>query len=345
MDIDETIRQTVGDIIAARSGSFPQDLIIDRQRLGGGAEATEVALVTARYRTPRNRPTMLRVVVKQLDGRAAREALVYQRLVAAHAVQIAPELLAVESLGPDSALIFLEAIRRIRAWPWQDQAASADVMHRLGSFHAATRNAAQALPAWNYEAELADMAETTWTVLDQCRRDPEYAALGRHIRALERVILALPALRRQLLCEQPFGCRPIHGDVHPGNALLRQRNGGFQAILIDWGRARPGSPLEDVSSWLQSLCFWDAEAQRIHDRLFATYLSAFGMERSLTPDIRAAYWTAGASNALAGALLYHLSIVTDRQQGKAARARAFQAARNWMRIIRRAHDWSGIRQM
>jgi aminoglycoside phosphotransferase (APT) family kinase protein len=37
----------------------------------------------------------------------------------------------------------------------------------------------------------------------------------------------------------------IHGDAHPGNAIIRQRTATQEAILLDWGRARIGSPLED----------------------------------------------------------------------------------------------------
>ncbi|MFC6488493.1 aminoglycoside phosphotransferase family protein [Nitratireductor sp. GCM10026969] len=342
MEIDARIRRTVGDIIAARNGMPPKDLNLERNSRSsfGGAEAAGLAVVTARYRNRLDRPEMRRMVVKRLVGRPAREAAVYERLVAIHVPGMAPELLAVENDGPDSAIIFMEAVRRVNAWPWADASNTAEMLTRLGRFHRSLDKKDVALPEWDYEAELAAMAEATVSALDQCRGHPELGVLTRHMGRLERLQAALPGLRRQLLSEEPFGCRPIHGDLHPGNALVRRRDGTHQPVLIDWGRARVGSPLEDVSSWLQCLRFWDAGAQRVHDRLFHDYLSAFGMPRRLTDDIRAAYWIAGASNTLAGALLYNLSIALDPGQGKARRETAFNVARDWLRIVRRAHAWT-----
>jgi LysR family transcriptional regulator (chromosome initiation inhibitor) len=115
MTIDPGTSLAVGEIIAARTGTPPRNLKLERKRFGG-AEATETALLTARYRDRRDRPAMLRMVVKRLDGRPAREARVYENLVADHAAGIAPELLKVKTLGPDSAVIFLEAVRRGLGW-------------------------------------------------------------------------------------------------------------------------------------------------------------------------------------------------------------------------------------
>lgn len=339
MTIHAMTSQAVGEIIAARTGTPPANLQLERKRFGG-AEATETAVVTARYLDGRNRPAMLRVVVKHLEGRPAREAAVYRNLVAEHAAEMAPELLHVRMLGPDSALMFLEAVRRINAWPWRDPAAAGGMLAQLGRFHAAVGESNIALPEWNFEKEIASMAHGAEWMLDEHRKNPELAELTRDLRKVGRVAEAMPRLRRQLLAEKPFGCRPIHGDVHPGNALVRRRRGRHEPVLIDWGRARLGSPLEDLSNWLQSLHFWEAEAQRLHDTYFSRYLSAFGMPRRLTADIRAAYWIAGASNALAGALLHHLVIVADPQQRKADRTTSFQAARHWLRVIRRANAWT-----
>ena len=148
----------------------------------------------------------------------------------------------------------------------------------------------------------------------------------------------MPELRRQLLAAAPFGTAVIHGDLHPGNAVLRRRRG--EVVLLDWGRTRLGSPLEDVSSWLLSLGGWEPEARRRHDTLFAGYLAARGWESRLTPPLRAAYWVAGASNALAGALLHHLTIATDPRVSPLRRGVAARAAFGWGRVLRRADAWS-----
>lgn len=339
MEIEGRIRQAVGDVITARLGTPPRNLELERKPFGG-REAIETALVTARYRDHRDRTATLRTVVKRLDGRPAREAAVYENLVAVHAPEIAPELLAARRLGPDKAIILLEAIRRTRAWPWRDAAATGGMLVRLGRFHTSVRTRDVALPEWDFEHEQMEMAGGAYMLLDQCRGDPELGDLARDLRVVQRMIEALPGLRRELMAEQPFGRRPIHGDVHPGNAMVRRRRGENEPMLIDWGRARMGSPLEDVSNWLQTLRYWEFEAQRLHDTLFRRYLSAFGMPRKLTNDIRAAYWIAGVSNALAGALLYHLSVVMDLQQSRANRATSYYVAHDWLRIARRAHAWT-----
>jgi hypothetical protein len=116
---------------------------------------------------------------------------------------------------------------------------------------------------------------------------------------------------------------------------VRRRAGKDEPVLIDWGRARIGSPLEDVSSWLQSLGYWEPEARRRHDTLFAGYLSARGLERRLSADLRAAYWVAGACNALSGALQHHLWVARTGRD-VSARASAARSARDWLRVIRRA---------
>jgi aminoglycoside phosphotransferase (APT) family kinase protein len=312
---------------------------IERKALGGGLEAPEVALVTARYRDSSNRARMLRFVVKRLEGRAVREAAVYQRLAATYATDVSPRLFGVEHAEGDRALLCIEAVRRVRAWPWRDLSIAGELLARLARFHAAAAEAAPEVPEWDYEAELRILAEATRTTVDRCRLNPDLSALARGLPPLDRIVLALPRFRSQLLSERPFARAPIHGDVHTGNALVRRRGRGDEPVLLDWGRARTGSPLEDVSSWLQSLGFWEQAARRYHDTLFSAYLSAFGMERKLTAQIRAAYWMAGASNALAGPLLHHLSIVGDERQSASRRAAAFQAARDWLRVVRRADAW------
>jgi aminoglycoside phosphotransferase (APT) family kinase protein len=117
---------------------------------------------------------------------------------------------------------------------------------------------------------------------------------------------------------------------------MRRRGSGCEPVLFDWGRARVGSPLEDVSSWLQVLGRWEPEAKRRHDTLLAHYLAARGLTASLTRSLRDAYWLAGASNALAGALLYHLATSVRPDISDQERWLARVAAADWLRVVRRA---------
>ena len=52
--------------------------------------------------------------------------------------------------------------------------------------------------------------------------------------------------------------------------MVRKSGGQHEPVLIDWARARAGSPFEDVSSWLQSLGFWEPAVKRKHDTLLAS---------------------------------------------------------------------------
>jgi hypothetical protein len=91
------------------------------------------------------------------------------------------------------------------------------------------------------------------------------------------------------------------------------------------------------ATWLQTLGYWEPEARRRHDTLFAAYLSARGIDRHLSTTLREAYWLAGASNAFAGALEYHLwLLVGEKPVSGARRKRAVQSAGDWLRIVRRA---------
>jgi Ser/Thr protein kinase RdoA (MazF antagonist) len=236
------------------------------------------------------------------------------------------------------SVLYLECVRPVRKWPWRNVKAAEELIGALARFHLATAasNAAASLPSWDYEAELRRSSETILELLARCRRS-DFAALARHLPSVRRLTLALPAMRRELLAFSPFGNVAIHGDVHPGNVLVRRRAAREEAILIDWGRARGGSPLEDLSSWLQSLGYWEPQARRRHDTLLAAYLSARGMERRLSRELRAAYWLAGASNAFSGALEYHLWLLVGQTPAAASPRRvAAHSARDWLRIVRRA---------
>jgi Ser/Thr protein kinase RdoA (MazF antagonist) len=244
----------------------------------------------------------------------------------------------VEETGPQRLLLCIEAVRRARAWPWQDPSLAHDVLSRLANFHNAARAVAAEPPHWDYEQELAASAPATIASLEACT-STDLVLLRREIGPLRRIVLTLPKLREELLAETPWGRGPIHGDLHTANALIRNVRPKGVPVLVDWGRARIGSPWEDVSSWLQSLGYWEQDTRRIHDQLLKTYLSARGFERRLPSQVRAAYWVAGASNALAGALLYHLAVARDERQTPRRRAQAAHAARDWLRVVRRADAW------
>ena len=144
--------------------------------------------------------------------------------------------------------------------------------------------------------------------------------------------MALPHIRRRLLSE---GASVIHGDMHPGNVILR-RGDAPNVLLIDWARARLGSPLEDVASWLHSLGCWEPEARRRHDTLMRAYLDARTTPQRFASDVRVDYWLASASNGLSGAIRYHLAVLSDPAASDAARYDAGRAMMAWQRVVRRA---------
>lgn len=328
-------------VLADHAGVAPAALSLEGIPLRGGTESAAVVLVTARGQDRAGRARSVRAVAKQLRGRALRERAVYESVLPRASRRVAPKLLGATLGEGGSAWLFLEAIRKAEAWPWRHMAAGDALLRRLAEWHrsAAARGGGN-LPDWNYGAELQESALATCGLLAACRHDPDLAPLSRAARQVERLALALPRLRAALLAEQPFGTRLIHGDVHSGNAMLARRGKGAEPVLIDWGRARPGSPLEDVSAWLQSLRFWEPEVERRHDSLLKIYLSGLGQPQLLTPEIRGAYWMAAACNAFSGAVLHHVSVAADRRQAAGTRAQAFGAARNWVRVLRRAHAWA-----
>jgi hypothetical protein len=215
------------------------------------------------------------------------------------------------------------------------------VLERLAAVHTALPANGHApggpLAAWDYEADLSRSAAATLEVYEQAMAHESLASLRAGRGAMRRMVASLPAVRAALLAAAPFGRAVLHGDAHSGNALVRIRDGAEQVVLLDWARARLGSPLEDVSSWLQSLGYWEPEARRRHDTLLRRYLAARGLPAHLGRELRDAYWLAGACNVLAGALRYHL-LVADGWGAAPSRTRAdaARAARDHLRIIRRA---------
>ncbi|HSG39037.1 MAG TPA: aminoglycoside phosphotransferase family protein, partial [Thermoanaerobaculia bacterium] len=304
------------------------------ETLRGGLESPAVTRVGARFFDPGGRPRSLHFVVKRLEGGPAREADLYESRVAESARGMSPELLGVERTGDDRCLLFLEAIRTPLRWPWRDPAQAGLVLERLAAFHASPA-VIPPVAAWDYESDLLAAAGRTLSALEELPRAPETRTARRALPALRRVVRNLPALRRWLMELPGLEATVIHGDAHPGNVLLRSRRGLPEPVLLDWGRARVGSPLEDVSSWLQSLGYWEPQARRRHDTLLLRYLAARGLPGFLDRRRRDAYWIAGASNVLAGALSYHLWRFREADS-KAEAGRPLHAALDALRIIRRA---------
>ena len=311
------------------------------QPLRGGLTAHGVRDLKVRYSDGRGRRRVASLVAKEVKGHCMRERWIYQLLHGWRAARVAPRLLAVEE-REEGAVLYLEAVRRARAWPWQEPGASQQVLERLADLHLGTTDGA-GLPDhadWDYEAELAASAPRTVEALEHTASVQDIPALSRALPATRRVAEALPAMREELLRYRPLPAAVIHGDVHTGNVLLRRRGGREEPILIDWGRARVASPLEDVSSWLQSLGTWEPEVRRRHDTLLRSYLDRRGLDPKLGRELRDAYWLAGASNALAGALTYHLWQAREAPS-HAQRSVALGAALDWLRVVRRADaSWS-----
>jgi len=319
------------------------ELQVTRQPLAGGLEAASVTRVQVRYRDRTGRCRAAAVVVKELRSPAVREATVYADVLQPGFEALAPRLLGVRRPGPGRMVLYLAAVRPVCRWPWSNPLMAQRVLERVALLHSHRPRMAAlcALTAWNYEDALQDSAELTLARLEHLPGDSHHRDLRRGIRPLRNIILALRRIRRALLGCKEFQPGVIHGDLHSGNVLLRRLDGREEPVLLDWARARLGSPWEDVSSWLQSLGFWEPEARRRHDTLLMGYLAARNSPATLGPDLRATYWIAAASNGLAGALAHHLATVRNPLVNPRWRVRAFRAAMDWIRVVRRAEAYWG----
>jgi hypothetical protein len=336
--IDHRLPEAVRSVVVRREGPRAALLNLDAKPLRGGISADGVVAVRAEYHDARRNRRVLSLVAKRLAGGARREVDVFRRLDP-HAFPFVPRVLAIEPDG-DASLLLLEWIRPSERWPWRRIADAEAVLRAAAELH---RAPVACDAEWDYERELAACAAATLDRLDAARRDAELPIDGASRRAVRRAVGALGGIRRELLSGAPFAPTFIHGDLHPGNVVLSARGRGPAPVLLDWGRARVGSPLEDVASWLQTLACWEPEARARHDTLLAAYARARGGGAALGAPLRRAVWLAGASNALAGALLHQLGVATRPDTPRAARAPAVWAVREWLRIIRRADaTWSGV---
>ncbi|HVL70008.1 MAG TPA: aminoglycoside phosphotransferase family protein [Vicinamibacterales bacterium] len=307
---------------------LPPGVELDVKPIHGGLEST-VARATVKGNVPHAPGLPRRFVVKELRGAQRREADVYELLWRRLEHPPAARLLG-HTETDDASYLYLEDVRRLSAWPWRDHQASAAVCRALARVHDAPDIAA-ALPPWDYEAELARSADETLRVALMVRHGA--APVWRRLGDLRRVVTGLVEMRRRLLSG---GATLIHGDVHPGNVIVRSGGGPYRIVLIDWARARLGSPLEDVASWLHSLGCWDVEARRRHDSLLAVYLQARHPPIRFDAAVRANYWLASASNGLSGAIRYHLVMLGNPAVTGKARADSQRALDEWQRVIRGA---------
>ena len=298
--------------------------------LRGGLETAGIARAVLR----RSERTIGSFVAKPFSGEGRRELEVYRLLDRRPQRSVAPALLGwrYTDRQQTTGYIFIEWIASQQRWPWKDVSSCGLVVDRLAALHRmpAIEQACTLPETWDYEAELLASAHST---LDLYRRAflTGVRPGGRPmLPALLRLVTSLPTLRRQLMSFA--GTTLVHGDAHPGNVVLK----GGGALLLDWGRSRIGSPLEDLSSWVHTVGFWEPEARRRHDTLFQRFLRSSGNAGSLSREYRDALVLAGGSNALAGALRYHLAVVMDTARPPRQQYNSFLAASDWLRILRRA---------
>ena len=313
----------------ARRWSIPESrLEVALQPLHGGLESTVARARITTHGIESGIPPDL--VVKRLPAGFAREADVYhalwQHLERPPAVQMFGR-----DVAGDATFLYLEHAATVSPWPWSDTALAARVCEALAQLHDSGLRPRETF-SWNYEDALIRSAEETLEVA-AAARDVSGQRVWRRLGDLRRVIAALPRIRRRLLSG---GATVIHGDIHPGNVILRRTGGMIEVILIDWARARLGSPLEDIASWLHSLGCWEPQARRRHDTLMRAYLQSRRAARLFAPDVRVDYWFASVSNGLSGAIRYHLAVLTDATAPEAARANSHVAQIAWERVVRRA---------
>jgi hypothetical protein len=327
----------VNQVLARMREPVGRVLCVSSRQLRGGIEADQVVEVNAMYRDAIERRRQVRFVVKSLAGSARREAEIYTGHLRPHWGMLCPRFLGAEHTTDGRTVLYLEALRRPRGWPWRDAAVVTRVLRSLATFHAANESHhAGVLPEWDYQGVVQAGAIRALESLEQCGHHPDLAPLLKFRPALRRLTDAIGPMRRWLLSRDRLAASPLHGDVHSANVLLRRGPAGDVPVLIDWARARMGSPLEDVSSWLQSLSYWEPEAARRHDTLLSLYLRARSLPSTPTRELRVGYWVAAASNVLAGAVAHHLTTCLTTPVASAERVSAFWRARDALRIVLRA---------
>jgi aminoglycoside phosphotransferase (APT) family kinase protein len=324
----------VGAILAFAKDHYENAPVaeITLKPLRGGLESAGISRVIAHSQ---NHAQVGSFVVKPLNGPALREYRVHRTLQESTCGSVAPRLLGFRETTPEQGYAFLEWVEPSRRWPWKDPQCAALVLEQLARVHSCDAGPfGPALESWDYDRDLAESARTTIEIYRATFVAGVRVSPRPMLQTLGRVAQALPKIREQLV--NFMGETVLHGDAHPGNAMIRKTAASEKALLLDWGRARLGSPLEDVCSWVQSLAFWEPEARRRHDSLVVRYLEFRGYQPKLSPGFRDAYWLAAGCNAFAGALRYHLAITADPSKSDRARWNSARAAADWLRVARRA---------
>jgi aminoglycoside phosphotransferase (APT) family kinase protein len=269
------------------------------------------------------------LVIKELPAGFEREADVYDVLWRHLESPPAVRLFGRE-VAARATYLYLEEAQASHSWPWADTQTAGAVCRTLARLHD-TRALPQDVFVWDYEAVLARSAQSTLE-LARDARDMGGRRLWRRLGDLRRVVAALPRLRQRLLSGETC---VIHGDMHPGNVIVRG-GGNHDVVMIDWARARLGSPFEDVASWLHSLGCWEPEARRRHDTLMRMYLDARRPHQAFSSSVRVNYWLASASNGLSGAIRYHVAVLSNKGAADAVRHDSQRALIAWERVVRRA---------
>lgn len=302
--------------------------------LRGGLETQGIARVSLTY-NHLGKLSSSCFTVKRLPEKNSRELRIYQALHAATSLPIAPKLLGCQTATAGETYVFLEWIPAACRWPWRDPHHIRSAVQTLAVVHQLdSRCFAEALISLDYDAELRASAESTLLAYQASIAAGTRPGGRSMTRTIERLSGALPDIRHELTAFS--GVAVLHGDLHSGNAVIRNAGGKTSAVLLDWGRARFGSPLEDLSSWLQSLRFWEFQARQKHDQFLRDYLDLAGRSGATTREFRDAYWLAAGCNAFAGALRYHLSVTQDPARTRRQREISYRAATDWLRILRRA---------
>jgi hypothetical protein len=318
----------VSAFISRRWGVPPCVVRVDVQPLHGGLESIVARVQVSSCGGHSSIPRQL--VIKQLPPGFEREADVYEILWRHLDRPPAVRMFGREVSPARTTYLYLEEAQPSVSWPWRETQSAGAVCRALAHLHDG-----QALPrdifAWDYEGELARSARATLEFAIDAR-DAAGRRLWRRPGDLRRVVASLPHIRHRLLSGTTT---VIHGDMHPGNVILR-RGAAPDIVLIDWARARLGSPLEDVASWLHSLGCWEPEARRRHDTLMRIYLDARRTFQPFASHMRADYWLASVSNGLSGAIRYHLAVLSDETTTEAVRYDSERALIAWERVVRRA---------
>lgn len=310
--------------VTAHSGASSYRL----QTLSGGLESSVAVLDLTSPHTA----SSARVVVKKLEGLHRREVRAYEALEKS-APGMSPRLLSIDE-SPDATYLFIDWVESSCDWPWGDVGRAESLIAHLARLHASASPLAFAA-GWDYDDSLRDSARQTLEFFRTLAGRREFERVLRRRRALETLVAELDQIRDWLRSDPHVAQCVIHGDAHPGNAIIDAES--FEPRLFDWAKYRIGSPLEDLSSWLQSLGCWEPSAKARHDHLFRHYLRLRGLDPSLTREIRDHYWLAAASNVLAGALRYHLVVACEQSPGSAAHSTAIRLSADCMRIIYRAY--------